>query len=228
MLRRNVTHSWRRRRHATHSKRLHGSRRHISNWRNIASRRNHSWISFEGRRHVACGRHSEALRSLAEGRSHGRVRHGWGRNVSETTSSNRCRFVASWCLKVEAGGNSGRLSVSWCGHAEVNVGSADVGSGSSHVALITVHGSSHGLFISGSFRFLLSFHLSVLDVDSIFVDVSLLMVRPQLPVLVTLHEDGVVAGSDGDVVVELLDVFFGEFVEEVDDQPSGNFIDFDP
>jgi hypothetical protein len=168
------------------------------------------------------------LRSLVEGRSHGRVRHGWGRNVSETATSDRCRFVASWCLQVEVSGDSGGLSVSWCTHAEVNIGSADVGSGSSHVALITVHGSSHRLFISGSFRFLLSFHLSVLDVNSIFVDVSLLMVRPQLSVLVTLHEDGVVSRSNGDVVVELLDVFFGEFVEEVDDQPSGNFIDFNP
>lgn len=41
----------------------------------------------------------------------------------------------------------------------------------------------------------------MLDVDSVFVDVSLLMVRSELPVSISLDEDVVVVWSDSDVVV---------------------------
>ena len=53
----------------------------------------------------------------------------------------------------------------------------------------------------GSFWFLFALHFSVFDVDSIFVDVSLLMVRSELPVSISLDEDVVVVWSDSDVVV---------------------------
>ena len=41
----------------------------------------------------------------------------------------------------------------------------------------------------------------MLDVDSVFVDVPLLMVRSELPVSISLDEDVVVVWSDSDVVV---------------------------
>lgn len=80
----------------------------------------------------------------------------------------------------------------------------------------------------GSFWLLLALHLGVLDVDSVFVNVSLLVVGPELPVSVTLDEDVVVVGSDGDVVVEFLDILIIELMEEVDDKSSGDFVDFNP
>ena len=54
------------------------------------------------------------------------------------------------------------------------------------------------------------------------------MVGPQLSVLVSFHEDVIVSRSDSDVVIEFLDVFVRELVEEMNDQSSGNFIDLDP
>ena len=68
----------------------------------------------------------------------------------------------------------------------------------------------------------------MLDVDVVLVDVSLLMVGPQLSVLVSFHKDVVISGCDSDVVVEFFDVFIREIVEEVDDESAGDFIDFDP
>ena len=66
------------------------------------------------------------------------------------------------------------------------------------------------------------------DINSVFVDVSLLMVGPELPVSISLDEDVVIVGGDGDVVIEFLDILIVELVEEVDDKSPGNFIDFDP
>ena len=82
--------------------------------------------------------------------------------------------------------------------------------------------------MSDHFLFLLSFDFSVLDVNAIFIDVSLLMVRSQLSVLISLDEDIIIVGSNRDVVVEFFDVFVVEFVEEVNDESSRDFIDFNP
>jgi hypothetical protein len=77
-------------------------------------------------------------------------------------------------------------------------------------------------------RLLLSFHVGVFDVDSIFVDVSLLMVGPKLSVSISFDKNIVVVSSNSDIVVEFLDVFIVELVEEVDDKSSGNFVDLYP
>jgi len=118
------------------------------------------------------------LRALIEGGSHRRIGHRGRRNTSDTAdTSNRCRLVTSLTLKIEIAGNSGSLSISRGTQAEIDVRSADIGSKTaSEISLIGIHRSSHRLFSSGRFNFSLSFHFSVFDVNTIFVDVSLLMV----------------------------------------------------
>ena len=81
--------------------------------------------------------------------------------------------------------------------------------------------------MSNCFLFLLSFDFSVLDIDTIFVNVSLLMVRSQLSVSI-LDKDVVIVRSNRNIVVEFFDVFVVELVEEVNDKPSGDFVDFNP
>lgn len=76
--------------------------------------------------------------------------------------------------------------------------------------------------------FLLSLDFSVLDVDSVFVDVSFLMVGPELFFVVADEEDGFIAGEYSDVACEFFDVFVGEFVEEMDDESAGDFVDLNP
>ena len=54
--------------------------------------------------------------------------------------------------------------------------------------------------------FLLSLDFSVLDVDSVFVDVSFLMVGPELFFVVADEEDGLIAGEYSDVACEFFDL----------------------
>ena len=73
--------------------------------------------------------------------------------------------------------------------------------------------------------FLLSFDFSVLDVNTIFIDVSLLMIWSNFSILsCSFLENNIIVGIDCDVSVQLLDVFFVELMEEVDDESSWNFI----
>ena len=128
----------------------------------------------------------------------------------EVRSELRCSSLDGKCSQSE---------VHWLGEP---VGSARVGI-EVGVALAL------GLFSSEVLlALLLADELSVLDVDSFLVDVALLVVGTQLLLGVPLHEDDFVAGSDRDVVVEFLDLFVGELVEEVDDESAGHLIDLNP
>ena len=136
------------------------------------------------------------------------------------------RFIALRSCEIESSWYFGRLSVS-----EVEACSEVGRSGESAsvvLSVVGVHGSSHRLIGPGTFVFPLALEFGVLDVDTIFVDVSFLMVGSELAVSVSFQEDIFVAGSDCDVVVEFLDLFIAELVVEVDDQSSGNFVYFDP
>lgn len=68
----------------------------------------------------------------------------------------------------------------------------------------------------------------MLNVDTVFVNVSLLVIGAKFSLLVTFDEDTVVVGVDGDIVVEFLDVLLVELMEEVDDKSAGYFVDLDP
>ena len=167
---------------------------------------------------------------MAEGRTHGRVAHSGGRRNASDSAGGATDGRRSVALTLHSAGDFRRLSAAWGAHIEVE-GSGEVGSGSASwdVALVGVHGSFGGSVSSGRFGFLFALHIGVFDIDAVFVDVSLLVVGPELSVLVTaLHEDSFISGVDGDIVVEFLDVFIGEFVEEVDDQSAGDFVDLDP
>lgn len=77
-------------------------------------------------------------------------------------------------------------------------------------------------------RFLFAFELSVLDVDTIFIDVSLLMVRPQLFLGVTFQENVFIAWRHCDIIVEFFDLFISELFKKVDDESSGNLVYHNP
>ena len=132
-------------------------------------------------------------------------------------------------LHVEGGGHFGRLPVVEGGHVAAEVGGPGGVVPGSHISACEIGAvGPHGFLRPGGSGFLFAPDFGVLDVDSIFVDVSLLVVGSEFPLLVALDEDAVVVGVDGDVVVEFLDVLFVELVEEVDDESAGHFVYFDP
>ena len=71
-------------------------------------------------------------------------------------------------------------------------------------------------------------NFSMFSIGSIFIDVSFLMVGPELFFVVADEEDGLIAGEYSDVACEFFDVFVGEFIEEVDDESAGDFVDLNP
>ena len=130
------------------------SGRHVGRGRHVAAGGHHSWVpALEAghRRHVG-GRPSETRRrTLAEGRTHGRVAHSGGRrNVSDSAggATDGHRSVA---LTLHGAGDFRRLSAAWSAHIEVE-GSGEVGT-SCDVALVGVHESFGGSVSSGSFGF---------------------------------------------------------------------------
>ena len=66
------------------------------------------------------------------------------------------------------------------------------------------------------------------DIDSIFVDVSFLMIGSELFFAISFHKDVFVTRCDGDIVVEFFDFFVCEFMEEVNDESSRYLVDFNP
>lgn len=96
------------------------------------------------------------------------------------------------------------------------------------VLIVGIKRSSWSFLSSWLFRFLFALDFSVLDVNTIFVDVSLLMVRSELLFAISFHEDVFIARCDGDIIVELFDFFVRELMEEVNDKSSWDFVDFDP
>lgn len=131
-------------------------------------------------------------------------------------------------LHVEVGGHFGRLPVGEGGDI------AEVGRTGGVVAGAHVPGSevgavgAEGLVGLGQSGFLFTPDFGVLDVDSILVDVSLLVVGAKFPLLVTFDKDAVVVGVDSNVVVKFLDILIVELVEEVYDQPAGHLVYLDP
>lgn len=96
------------------------------------------------------------------------------------------------------------------------------------VLIVGIKRSSWSFLPSWLFRFLFALDFSVLDVNTIFVDVSFLMVRSELLFAVSFHEDVFIARCDGDIIVEFFDFFVRELMEEVNDESSWDLIDFDP
>ena len=65
-------------------------------------------------------------------------------------------------------------------------------------------------------------------VDSVFINVSFLMVESQLFLVITFHKDVFVFWGESDIVVEFLEILIVEFMEEMDDESLRNLVDFDP
>lgn len=143
----------------------------LAHWRQIARRnrrwQSHSWRQVR-RRNKVWGQVGwwEVLR-----RSHGWI-HCWGRNVSGVSSHllwpklpGHVHCWQFWWLFV------GKSS----SHAEVHIRPSGVAPWLNSSVAVEVR-PSWGLVSLGSFWLLFALHFSVLDVDSVFVDVSLLMV----------------------------------------------------